>query len=411
LKGLFDIEIWQEIFVMIRKNKLRTFLTGFSVAWGIFMLIILLGSGNGLQNKILHDFSDATNAVWVWSGQTSKPYKGLPPGRRITYKNDDYEMLSRKAKKVHHLSGRFWAGGQALISYKNEYGDFHVQSIHPAHQYIEDVKITNGRRLNKFDQDEVKKVAIIGKLVKEAFFKQEDPLGKYISIKNIPFKVVGIFEDIHDGEMERVYIPISAAQRIFARGENIGIITYTVGDASVEESERIVKNVHQMLADKHKVSMEDNRAIGMWNARKEMQNFLNLFTGIRIFIWIVGIGTLIAGTVGVSNIMLIVVKERTKEIGIRKALGAKPGSIIKLVLLEAITVMALFGYVGMTFGVILLELVARNMPENDFIMNPGVDLRVALSALALILIAGSLAGYIPSRKASRIKPIVALHDE
>ena len=396
---------------MIRKNKLRTFLTGFSVAWGIFMLIILLGSGNGLQNKILHDFSDATNSVWVWSGQTSKPYKGLPPGRRITYKNDDYEMLSRKAKNVHHLSGRFWAGGQALISYKNEYGDFHVQSIHPAHQYIEDVKITHGRRLNKFDQDEVKKVAIIGKLVKEAFFKQEDPLGKYISIKNIPFKVVGVFEDIHDGEMERVYIPISAAQRIFARGENIGIITYTVGDASVAESERIVKNVHQMLADKHKVSMDDNRAIGMWNARKEMQNFLNLFTGIRIFIWIVGIGTLIAGTVGVSNIMLIVVKERTKEIGIRKALGATPGSIIKLVLLEAITVMALFGYVGMTFGVILLELVSRNMPENDFIMNPGVDLRVALSALALILIAGSLAGYIPSRKASRIKPIVALHDE
>ncbi len=408
---MLSLDQWQEIFSTIRKNKLRTFLTGFSVAWGIFMLVILLGSGNGLAKGVMYNFSDAKNSIWMGGGQTSKAYKGLNAGRRIQLTNKDLELVSDRFKDIDNLSARYGIWGNNVISYKSNYGDFQIQAIHPGHQVTEAIELLEGRLLNKLDIKEYRKVAVIGRAVREQLFKDDNPVGKYIQVRGIPFQVIGVFDDIHEGETTRLYIPISLAQKTFVTKNQIGALTFTAGDATVDESSQMIEEIKMMLARKYNFDPEDTRALWDWNALKDYQQMQALFKGINLFVLIIGIFTIIAGIVGVSNIMLIVVKERTKEIGIRKAIGARPASIIWLILQESILITAIAGYLGLVAGVALLEVITNMMPATDFFRNPGVNFKVAISATVMIVIAGAIAGFIPARKAANIQPVVALHDE
>ncbi len=409
---MFDIDKWQEIYSTISKNKLRTFLTGFSVAWGIFMLIVLLGSGYGLENGVSKEFEgDATNTISINQGVTSKAYQGYKPGRFIQFTNSDYEKV-KPLNGVEHISARANIRSTSVLSYKNEYGTFDILSIHPDYRYIEDLYMIEGRFLNKVDIEEKRKVISIGRLVKEALFKNDEPLGKYLKVGSIPFKVVGVFNDPGgDRDLSRVYIPISTAQMVFNRGNRIDRINITVGDATVEESEEIVDEIRNDFSKVHHFDPEDKRAIFIWNNVEQYQQFMRLFASIRLFIWVIGIGTIIAGIVGVSNIMMIVVKERTKEIGIRKALGASPGSVINLILQESILITAFAGYIGLVLGVGLLELVSSNLEGVDYFANPEVNINVALLATLVLIISGAIAGFVPAKKAASVKPVIALRDE
>ncbi|MBI9053957.1 MAG: ABC transporter permease [Bacteroidales bacterium] len=408
---MFDIDKWQEIFATIRKNKLRTFLTGFSVAWGIFMLIILLGSGRGLENGVRIQFErDATNSIWIYRGQTSMPYKGLKPGRRIQFTNEDYDYSKREIKNIENLSARLSVFRQRNISYKSEYGNYDIVAVHPGTKVLENVEIIEGRFINDIDVKASRKVVAISTDVKKALFKEEDFLGKYIKINNIPFKVIGLYEDSSERDNQRVYISVSTAQKVFTGGNEIHNLAFTTGDATMEESMKIENDIRSKYSIRHKFDKSDQRALFINNNVEEYEKFQNLFSGIRLFVWIIGIGTIIAGIVGVSNIMLIVVKERTKEIGIRKAIGATPGSIIGLVLLESILITAFAGYVGLVLGVGLLELISPHI-QSEFFTNPEADFRIAVSATILLIVSGAIAGFVPARKAASIKPIEALRDE
>jgi putative ABC transport system permease protein len=412
---MFELDKWQEIYSTVRKNKLRTFLTGFSVAWGIFMLIILLGSGAGLENGVKEQFrGGATNGVWISSGRTSMQYKGLKIGRRIKFTNEDYKTIKTTVNGPDHISARLFLGNR-IISYKNEYGSFFLSPCHPDYGIIKEVDIIQGRFLNNIDINEFRKVAVIGEKVKDAIFKGADTvaMGKYIKISGVLFKVVGIFRDFsrNDDEQKRVYIPISTAQQVF-QGENvINQISFTTGESKAEETDLIIKKSHAILSKMHNFDMDDKQAVSIWNKNEDVRKFQALFAGIRLFIWIIGIGTIVAGIVGVSNIMMIVVKERTKEIGIRKSLGATPWSIIALIMQEAIIITSFAGYIGLVLGVGLLELISKKMPPSEFFKNPEANFSIAVMATVLLIFAGAVAGLFPAMRAAKVKPVEALRDE
>jgi len=412
---MFSIDRWQEIYSTISKNKLRTFLTGFAVAWGIFMLIILLGSGNGLENGVREEFKGgALNGIWISSGVTSVQYKGLKTGREIKFTDQDYKLIKNTIQGYDHISARLFLGS-VLISYKNEYGSFFVSPSHPDYGYIKEIQVLQGRFLNQIDIRECRKVASIGEKVKAQLFKGKDTIAleKYINIKGVPFKVIGIFRDFgrDDHEQKRIYIPITTAQKVFYGTNEINQISFTTGTATPEEADAMLRKAKMTLSRSHTFSPDDPRAIDIMNKSEDVRRFNALFAGIRLFIWIIGIGTIIAGIVGVSNIMMISVKERTKEIGIRKALGATPASILGLIMQEAIMITGFAGYIGLVLGVSLLELISRNLPPSEFFRNPEANLAIALGATLLLIIAGGLAGLVPAMKASSIRPIEALREE
>jgi len=411
---MFDLDKWQEIFSTIRKNKLRTALTGFSVAWGIFMLVVLLGSGYGLENGVKREFQgDAVNYIAVNAGVTSVPYKGMKAGRYIQFTNEDRNILHRIEHVEKSSSRTYLFQENNIISYKNEYGTFDIISISPDYRHLESLTMINGRFLNEKDITDYRKTVALGRLVYEALFKNEEKaVGKYIKVSGVPFQVVGVFDDPgQDRDLRRIYIPISTAQRVFNMGNTINTVDLMLGEADMEQSLHVVEDVKQAMSNKHKFDPEDNRALFIFNSIENYKQFMDLFAGIRMFIWIIGIGTIIAGIVGVSNIMMIVVKERTKEIGIRKALGATPGTIISLILQESVVITAFAGYIGLVAGVGLLEVVSKTLPAHDYFANPEINLNIAIAATVLLVIAGAIAGYVPARKAATVKPVVALRDE
>jgi putative ABC transport system permease protein len=410
---MFDLDNWQEILASIRGHKLRTFLTGFAVAWGILMLVVLLGSGNGLANGIEYQFrDDATNSIWVRSGTTSVAHRGLRPGREVRFTNADYDKTRLEIDGVEHITARFYPRGELAVSHGKETGSFDIRSVHPDHRYLEKTIVHEGRFLNEIDLTEYRKVAAIGVEVRKTLFGQRRAIGEYIKINGIPFKVVGTFRDAGGiGEESRIYLPISTAQRIFNGADRISMFMLTTGTLPLAETERMTEEITRALARRHRFNPEDKRAVFVNNINETVQRFVNLMAGIRVFVWIIGIGTILAGVVGVSNIMMIAVKERTQEIGVRKALGATPGSILGLVLLEAVLITAVAGYLGLVAGVALVEFGARGLPDSEFFVNPGVDLRVAVSATLLLIAAGVLAGLVPALRAARIQPVEALKDE
>ena len=356
---ILDRDNWHEVYVVLSRNPLRTFLTAFGVFWGIFMLIVMLGSGKGLQNGVQADFgSYATNSMFIWAQGTSMPYKGLPANRYFELNNRDVEVLFDRIPEIQTIAPRTQLGGYGEntdISRNNIKGSFSVMGDVPELMEINPKKIKEGRFLNHFDVLEKRKVAVIGRRVKDVLFDlDEDALGQSISINGVYFTVIGVFDVFNEAtsdedEIETIFIPISTFQQAFNRGENIGWMSImTKADAHIADIEDKVKSV---LADQHSVHPDDKRAFGSWNMEKQFLKMQNLFTGINFLIWIVGIGTLLAGVIGISNIMLIVVKERTKEIGVRKALGAYPWSIISQIVLEAITLTSIAGYLGLIAGV------------------------------------------------------------
>ncbi len=409
---MFDIDKWQEIFSTIRKNKLRTLLTGFSVAWGIFMLIILLGSGYGLENGVKREFTgDAVNYLSINAGITSMPYKGMKPGRRLRFTNEEKNQLGNM-QGVDKSSGRSAVWANNTLSYQNEYGNFDIYAVSPDYKYVESLIILEGRYLNEIDEDDYRKVVVLGRLVNDALFKGKESLGEYIKVSGIPFKVIGTFDDPGgDRDLSRIYIPLSTAQRVFNMGNYVGSILLNLGDADVDESLLMVEALKQDLSEKMKFDPTDPRAIFVYNSIENYRTFMNLFANIRLFIWIIGIGTIIAGIVGVSNIMMIVVKERTKEIGIRKSMGATPWSIVSLILQESILITSFAGYIGLVLGVGLLEIISNVLPATDYFANPEVNIHIALYATLLLVFCGALAGFVPARKAAAVKPVVALRDE
>jgi putative ABC transport system permease protein len=409
---MFDLDKWQEIFSTINKNRMRTFLTGFSVAWGIFMLIILLGSGKGLQNGIDAQFrQDAVNMIQFGSGTTSKTYKGLQAGREIRFTNEDYEFLRKSIDGLDKVSSRYFMWQNRVISYKSEYGVFDLISAHPDYIDIENATLTEGRFLNQIDIQKRRKVVAIGEPVRKALFKNgKSPIGEYIKLNNIPFQVVGVFTDKNERDATRVYLPISTAQMISGGADRVHSFAVT-SNLSAAESEVLEKNIRTKFAERHRFDKDDQNAMWMWNTLKEYKKFSNLFLGIQIFVSIIGAFTIIAGIVGVSNIMIIVVNERTKEIGIRKAIGATPLSVVSMILFEAVLITGLAGYIGLVLGVGVLSLVSSILPQNDFFQNPQVDFTIALVSTLVLILAGTLAGLMPALRASRIRPVVALRDE
>lgn len=414
---MFNLERWQEIFEAMAKNKLRTFLTGISVASGIFILVILLGVGQGLQNGIEKEFErDAAGIIEVWSNVTTKEYKGLNPGRRIQMHNEDFQMSLQKFGANLDRKGasyNFWNGN---VAYKKETGNYQYRGVYPDYQFIENATMISGRFVNDNDLKNFEKVVAIGKKLSVDLFKGEDPVGKQLTINTIPFMVIGVFTDpAGDREENRLYMPITTAQKVYGVGDKISNLFYTLNkkptyEEALADAERFEKGLGEMLRGRHTVAPDDESAIGIFNSVKETKRVYDLNLYIRLFFWWVGICTIIAGVVGVSNIMLIVVKERTKEIGIRKALGASPISIITMILHESIFITTIAGFCGLLFGLILLELAGPNI-NSDFFVNPSVDFGVAITTLILLIVAGALAGFFPAFRAAKIKPIVALRDE
>ena len=418
---MFDIDKWQEILGTIKKNKLRTFLTMFGVFWGIFMLMILMGAGNGLENGVNKEFKGwASNSGFIWSGRTTIPHKGLQAGRYINFTNEDRELLVKKVNGLEYLvprNAKNLPGNN--VTRTNKSGSFRVFGDFAEIQYIQLVNIVKGRHLNRLDITDRRKNAVIGDYVRKILFeKNENPIGKYIKANGVNFQVIGVFKSQGDGQQaerdeQRIYIPFTTFQEAFSFGNSVGWFAFTAKFGySVHEVEQHVKKA---LMNKYLISPEDVNALGTNNLEENFEKVNRLFGGIDVFIWIVGIGTLIAGVIGVSNIMLIIVKERTKEIGIRKSLGATPFSITGLIIQESIFITMIAGYLGLVFGVLVLSSISYIMEEwnieTGMFSNPEVNLQTAILSLLILVISGSIAGLVPATKAARVNPIEALHAE
>ncbi|MGB7786955.1 MAG: ABC transporter permease [Salinimicrobium sp.] len=414
---MFSLERWEEIFDTIRKNKLRTFLTGLSVASGIFILVVLLGIGEGMRTGVAKQFErDAANEIFVWTGTTSVEFKGLNPGRRIQLKNQDFNETRRKHKDELEYKSSVFRIWNAVVNFGKESGAYSVEGVWPDYQFLENSSMVNGRYLNYTDVEGYEKVAVIGNKVKNDLFKGKNPIGKYLQVSDINFKIIGVFSD-PGGEREesRVYVPFTTAQRVFGGGDFVSNMSFTLPqeenfEKALAASNRFTTQLQQDLKERHIVAPEDNRAINVNNSLENAKKFYDLMDMIKFFFWGVGICTIIAGIVGVSNIMLIIVKERTREIGVRKALGAEPWSIVWMVLHESIFVTAIAGFLGLVSSLALLELVGP-MIETEYISNPTVNFSVAVSTVIILIVAGALAGFFPAWRAASIKPIVALRDE
>ena len=416
------IDYFQEIFSTLKKNRLRAIMTGFSVAWGIFMLILLLGAGDGLQNGMENSFNGTSkNALWIWSGRTQKAHDGFKAGRRIKFTDSDLEAIQNEyAKDISNSSGRFYLWGQSVdITYKREYGNFSIEGVMPDLKNIQTVEMLDGRYINDLDIKDFRKVTIISNPVKKALFKDEDPIGKYLKVGSVPFMVVGVYDQPTNKDEKRLYLPLSTARKVFNGSNRLGEMAINTSSLSVDENKRIEESIRKTLEQRHHVSPDDKQALGIWNTLEHFKQAQGVFSGIKLFVWVIGIMTIMAGIVGVSNIMIILVKERTKEIGIRKAIGATPGSVVRLVLSESVIITALSGFFGLVFGMGALALASNYLQsmadqgkdiEKAF-FNPSADLTVAITALVILIFAGLIAGYIPARKAAAIKPIEALHDE
>lgn len=412
-QSLFSVDRWQEIFATLRAHKLRTFLTSLSVAWGIFMLVLLIGAGRGLSEGAQSRFKDdAVNSFWLFGGRTSKPYRGMAVGRPTQMRNADYEMLRDRQHGVEHITSRF-SVGDPRVAYRDKTSAFDIRATHPDHVYLELTQMVAGRFVNERDIEQKRKVAAIGLPVAEFLFGDADPLGEYITIGKAAYQVVGLFTDEGgEGEQQKIYIPISTAQAIHGASDRAHRIMFTVDPTtSVEESQAIEEEVRRRFAARHDFDPGDRQALRMRNNVEAFSRLQQVFDILEVFVWIISFGTIIAGVVGVSNIMLISVNERTKEIGLRKALGATPGSIVTMVVQEAVFITAVAGYLGLIAGVGALELAAATLPDNDYLSNPSVDLRVAITATLILIGCGALAGYFPARRAARVSPVVALRDE
>ncbi len=422
---MFDRDRWQEIYSTLSKNKLRTALTAFGVFWGIFMLVIMLGSGNGLKNGVTEGFKDfATNSFFTWTQRTSIAYKGFKEGRRFNYNNSDIAAIIQNVPEADIVAPRNQLGnygGNNNVNYGLKTGSFSIYGDYPEIFEIQSYDISEGRTLNYSDQHEKRKIAVIGSQVKKVLFGDTiSPLGKNIEVSGVYFQVVGVFKssqnsDRGEEDASTIFLPFSTFQSAFNFGDVVGWFAIT-SKPQYKVSE-VEDKVIALLKERHSINPEDRQAIGHFNLEKEFDKMNGLFTGIELLVWIVGTGTLLAGVIGVSNIMLIIVKERTNEIGIRRAIGAPPTDIIRQIIMESVVLTTFAGYLGLVLGVGILEMVSQAIAsstgpdDSSMFMNPEISLSVALKALSILIISGALAGLIPAFRAVRIKPVDALRAE
>ncbi|MDE7304755.1 MAG: ABC transporter permease [Alistipes sp.] len=411
-------ELLLEIGTSMRRNKLRTFLTGFSVAWGIFMLVILLGSGNGLKNGVLSNFGGyATNSIDLYGGRTSKAYMGYQKGRRIRMRNSDLEILRREFPEIEQVAANSWYQ-TSTVAYKGEFTTAWIRGSLPEIAEIEGVKLSAGRFVDEIDIEERRKSIVIDEPMRRVLFKGADPLGRQIKVGNSMFTVIGVQKGDAQRNSSSCYIPLTTGQLLFnANNPEVNNAIITVQGIETDEAMAdFEKRLLRRLAAEHRFAPDDKSAIWIENTMENYKNIMMVFAGINLFVWIIGLGTLLAGIVGVSNIMLVTVTERTAEFGIRKALGAKPASIIRLILTESVCITAAFGYAGLVLGVAAMEAVNRCIvaPQQaasegpSVFLDPTLDLGVAVSATVVLVAAGLVAGYVPAYRAARLKTIDAL---
>jgi len=407
---MFDLDRWREIFQSINKNKLRSVMSGFTVAFAILLFTLLFGIVSGLKNTFEGAFVDsAANSMIVRVWKTTKPFKGLQSGRRIQLKNPDYEYLADKYdSKIDLMTAKIFKNFS--ISYDNKQDNYSVTAVHPDHQFLEKTLIDEGRYINQLDINEFSKVIVIGRLIKSDLFGEKPALGKRVNVGGISYKVIGIFSDDGGDNEERVaYIPVTTAQKLYGNNEYLNQIRIGYNqDLNLDEAIAFGNLIERDMRSKLDIHPDDQSALSVRNmaeGRKGVDVFMIALFFIVVF---VGSGTLIAGIIGISNIMIFVIKERTKEFGIRKALGAKPSSIVGMVVQESVLITTIAGYLGLTLGTYILSLIGNNLEKDYFIKDPSVSQGLVIGATIVLIISGLIAALVPARKASQIKPVIAL---
>ena len=407
---MFDLDRWREIFQSINKNKLRSIMSGFTVAFAILLFTLLFGVVSGLKNTFEGAFVDnAVNSMIVRVWKTTKPFNGLQSGRRIQLKNPDYDYLAEKYdSKIDLMTARIFKNFS--ISHKNKQDNYSITAVHPDHQFLEKTIITEGRYINQLDINESSKVIVIGRLVKSDLFGQKPALGKRVNVGGISYKVIGIFSDDGGDNEERIsYIPVTTAQKLYGNNDYLNQIRIGYNeDLNLDEAIAFGKLVERDMRSKLDIHPDDQSALSVRNMA-EVSKGVDVFMIALFFIVIfIGSGTLIAGIIGISNIMIFVIKERTKEFGIRKALGAKPSSIVGMVVQESVLITTIAGYLGLTLGTYVLSLIGNSLEKDYFIKDPSVSQGLVVGATFVLIMSGLIAALVPARKASQIKPVVAL---
>ncbi len=406
---MFDLDRWREIFQSINKNKLRSVLSGFTVSFAILLFTLLFGVVNGLKNTFSESFvDDAANMISVRVSKTSKPYRGLQSGRRIQLKNKNFNHIRNTYEgDIQFLTARIYKNFN--ISYKNNQDNFDIRAVHPDHQFLEKTIINEGRYINQFDINQAAKVIVIGRLVKSDLFGERPALGKYVNVKGSTYKVVGVFSDDGGDFEERMsYIPVTTAQKLYGNNDYLSQINLGYNpDLSLDKAISFGNQLERDLKDKLDIHPDDQSALFVRNMAEANKGIGIIMIALFVIVWFVGSGTLIAGIIGISNIMIFSIKERTKEFGIRKALGAKPSSIVAMVVQETILITSIAGYVGLSLGIFILNQIGEGL-EDYFIKDPNVSTGLVVGSTILLILSGLIAGLIPAKKASKIKPIVAL---
>ena len=409
---MFDLDRWQEIFSSIRSNVLRTVLSGFTVALGLFIFIVLFGIGKGLQNAFTEGFArDAQNLISIFTGRTTIAYKGLQSDREVTMNNDDYDFLVNADKeKVGYASPRYTAN--LLVKYGKESGNYQINGAGTEEKFIENRKILDGRYLSPNDLNNKQHVAVIGRMVQRDLIKNGNPVGKEIDINGTMFKVIGVFsDDGGDWDERHISVPISTLQQMKKGSDTVSTVYIAYNEnLTPDQAIKYGEQLESKLKSRKSVSPDDENGVRVWNNAKNMSDtfvFMAVLTAIVAFI---GLGTLLAGIIGISNIMVYIVKERTKEIGVRKAIGAKPKSIVGLIVQESVVITVVSGLVGVGVGVLALHLIGDSL-ETYFIKNPSVGVAEIVMAFIALVFSGLIAGFVPAYRASKIKPIEALRTE
>jgi putative ABC transport system permease protein len=407
---MFDLDRWREIFQSINKNRLRSVMSGFTVAFAILLFTLLFGIVSGLSNTFKSAFNDdAQNAMFVRVWKTSKPYKGLQTGRRVQLRNEEYNFVKEEyANKIQYQSARIYKN--VAIKYKSKADNYSLRAIHPEHQFLEKTIIDEGRYINERDIREKSKVIVIGRLIKKDLFGEKNAMNKRVNVNGSSFLIVGIFSDEGgDNEERQAYMPVSTAQMMYGNNDYISQINLGYNpDLSLDAAIAFGNKMERDLRKKMNIHPDDQSALSVRNMA-EANKGVGMFMGaLYAIVVLVGSGTLIAGIIGISNIMIFVIKERTKEFGIRKALGAKPSSIVGMVVQESVLITTIAGYSGLSLGTYILALIGDSLEKDYFIKDPSVSPGIVIGATIVLVLSGLIAGYVPAKRAANIKPIVAL---